>query len=166
MKVYFASDHAGYKLKNALVAYVRDSLNEEVEDCGPFEYDDSDDYPVFVDTAVRKVAEDVQDGEDSRAIILGASGQGEAMAANRFKGIRAAVYYGPTGAQIDASGGRLTMIQSTRAHNDSNVLSLGARFLSEAEAREAVKLWVGTAFSGEERHVRRIKEIDALAEKS
>ena len=163
MKIYFASDHAGFKLKNALIAFVLNELHEDVEDCGPYEYDDSDDYPVFIDTAVRQVSEDVHGGEDSRAIILGASGQGEAMAANRFKGIRAAVYYGPTGAQIDASNSRLTMIESTRAHNDSNVLSLGARFLSEAEAREAVRLWIGTAFSGDERHVRRIKQIDQLS---
>ena len=161
MKVYFASDHAGFKLKNALLAFVRDELHHDVEDCGPFEYVNEDDYPVFVDVAAKKVSEDVQAKLDSMAIVLGASGQGEAMAANRFKGVRAAVYYGPTGAQIDASHTQLSMIESTRAHNDANVLSLGARFLTEAEARKAVKEWLAMPFSGEARHVRRIKEIDS-----
>ena len=90
MKVYFAADHAGFELKNTLLAYVRDELGYDVEDCGATEYNAADDYSDFVATAAQAVAHD----PGSFGIVLGGSGQGEAMAANRVKGIRAAVYYG------------------------------------------------------------------------
>ena len=84
------------------------------------------------------------------------------MAANRVKGIRAAVYYGDSFAeQTDESGNILNLIQSVRAHNNANILSLGARFLSDEAARNAVKLFLDTPFSGDERHVRRIAKLDA-----
>lgn len=99
--------------------------------------------------------------EEVRGIICAASGQGEAMCANRFKGVRATVYYGPASkSQTDASGKVFDLLTSTRQHNNANVLSLGARFLSEEEAKAAVQLWLETPFSNEERHVRRIKKID------
>src|SRR3989344_2700906 len=104
MKVYFASDHAGFEIKNALVEHVR-TLGHDVEDCGAHSYDKDDDYPDFVGVAARKLAADVAGGLDSRAVVAGASGQGEAMAANRFKGVRCALYYGnPSRKQIDADG--------------------------------------------------------------
>ena len=162
MKIYFASDHAGFELKKTLVAFVRDELKYEAEDCGPFEFDADDDYPVFVSGAVRKLADALQAGEDAFAIVLGASGQGEAMVANRFKGIRAAVFYGPRGFQTDAIHRTMTMLEATRIHNNANVLSLGARFLTPDEACQAVRTWLATPFPGENRHVRRIKEIDSL----
>ena len=87
---------------------------------------------------------------NTKAIILGGSGQGEDMVANKFEGVRAAEYY----------GGNLEIVKLSREHNDANVLSLGARFLSLEEAKEAVKLWLETPFSNEERHARRISEIE------
>ncbi len=110
--------------------------------------------------AARKVQEDMVRGDESRAIIFGATGQGEAIVANRFNGIRAVVYYGEAGEQIDAEGTSLNMIESTRVHNDSNVLSLGARFLSIEEAKDTVRSWFKVAFPADERHVRRIAKIE------
>lgn len=161
MRVYFASDHAGFELKNKLVEYVKDELGIETEDCGALEFDAADDYPHIIGTAARRLSNDVLQGLDSRAILLGASGQGEAMVANRFKGVRAALYYGEAKApQTDAAGKRLDMITSVREHNNSNALSLGARFISLEEAQNVVKKWLETPFPGDERHARRVADID------
>lgn len=158
--IYLATDHAGFELKNILVAYVQ-TLGHEVVDCGAYEYDIADDYPPIIASAARKLSADADIGLESRAIVIGASGQGEAMVANRFKGVRCALYYGaPKSSQIDAAGKELSMLQSTRIHNNANALSLGARFLTESEAKEAVRLWLETTFSGEERHARRVGQID------
>ncbi|MEN9561394.1 MAG: hypothetical protein RIQ56_667, partial [Candidatus Parcubacteria bacterium] len=101
-KVYFAADHAGYDIKNQLFAYVRDELHWEVEDCGAFINDPADDYPAIIAAAAKKLSQDVLTGVESRAIVAGASGQGEAMVANRFKGVRCALYYGKAGQdQVD-----------------------------------------------------------------
>lgn len=149
-KVYFASDHAGFALKNALIEHVR-TLGYEVEDIGAFALNPEDDYPDFITPCAQKVAEENPRGEAARAfgIIIGGSGQGEAMCANRVKGIRAAVLYHflPE------------IIQLAREHNDANILSLGARFLSVDEAREAVKIFLETPFSGDERHIRRLAKF-------
>ena len=163
MKVYFAADHAGFELKNELLAYVR-SLGYEGEDCGALENDPNDDYPEIIACAAQKLSVDVAKGIDSRAIVIGASGQGEAMVANRFKGVRCALYYGrPNREQTDMSGKRLDMLASTREHNNANALSLGARFLAQDEAKEALAEWLARPFSGEERHQRRIEKIDTQA---
>lgn len=161
MKVIFAADHAGFTLKQALILFIQ-KLGYTVEDCGAFSLDTSDDYPDFITVAAKKLSNDVAAGKiDSRAIVIGASGQGEAMAANRFKGVRAALYYGKAAhEQTDMSGKNLDIVSSARFHNDVNALSLGARFLSEEEAKSAVKEFLETPFSGEERHLRRIKKID------
>lgn len=148
MTVYFATDHAGFALKEVLVTYVRDVLGFSVFDCGAHDFNDQDDYPEFVKRAGKAVSEDPA---SVRAIILGGSGQGEAMVANRFPYVRATVYY----------GGPREIITLSREHNDANVLSLGARFLSEDEAKEVVALWLQTEFSHDERHVRRITQIDS-----
>ena len=161
MKVYFAADHAGFDLKKILMPFVQ-GLGFEVEDCGAFEADSGDDYPEIVACAAHAIIDDAAQGIDSRAIVFGASGQGEAIAANRFKGIRAALYYGAAGQQTDSSGETLDMIVSSRRHNNTNVLSLAARFMNVDVAQSAVKLWLETPFSGEERHVRRILQLDSL----
>lgn len=159
MKVFFGADHGGYPLKEALKGYVS-SLGYEVEDMGAHTLDMDDDYPTFVMAAARKVAEHP---ETDRGIVIGGSGQGEAFAANRIKKVRAVVYYGePARKQVDAEGQEIDMITSTRNHNDSNVLSLGGRFITEEEAKAAVKKWLETPFSGAERHARRHRMIDEV----
>ncbi|HEX7948507.1 MAG TPA: RpiB/LacA/LacB family sugar-phosphate isomerase [Phenylobacterium sp.] len=164
MKVYFASDHAGFDAKNALVDYVRDQLGHEVEDCGALVNDPQDDYPAIIAAAARKLSEDVAAGKDSRAIVAGGSGQGEAIVANRFKGVRCALYYGdPGNQQVDASGKRLDILASTREHNDANALSLGLRFLTLDQAKEAVARWLAAPFPGDARHARRITQIDRVS---
>jgi len=163
MKIYFAADHAGFETKNRLIEYVHDQLGCEVEDCGAFEYDVQDDYPAIVAAAVRRLSEDVAAGKDSRAIVAGGSGQGEAIVANKFEGVRCAVYYGdPGNEQIDASGKSLDILVSTREHNDANALSLGLRFLTLDQAKDAVQRWLKAPFLGEARHARRISQIDDL----
>ncbi len=167
MKIYFAADHAGFDLKGALIAYVKDISTAGVpydpEDCGAFEFDKGDDYPDFIGRAAQKLAADVAAGIESRAVVIGASGQGEAMAANRFPGVRCALYYSaPKLKQTDMSGHELDMLSSSRAHNNANALSLGARFLSVDEAKEALRTWLLAPFSGEERHARRVQKLGAL----
>ncbi len=149
-KIYIAADHAGYALKEALMAELHSSY--EVEDCGAFTPNPDDDYPEIVTPCAKKVASDA----GSFGIVIGASGQGEAMAANRVVGVRAAVYYGSSAAtQTDASGMNYGIIESARAHNDANILSLGARFITESEAKQVVKVFLETPADDAERHVRR-----------
>lgn len=145
--IYLATDHAGFQLKEKVKEFLKKE-GYEVEDCGALEFDPNDDYPDFVS----KAAEEISKDPESKGIILGGSGQGEAIVANRFPNVRAAVYY----------GGAEEMPKLTRQHNDSNVLSLGARFLSEEEAIEAVKLFLQTPFSEESRHMKRIEKIEQL----
>ncbi len=161
MRIYFGADHAGFELKNALISFVQ-SLGHEAEDCGAFTYDAADDYPAFIASAAGKLSQDIASGIESRAVVLGASGQGEAIVANRFKGVRCVLYYGKTGEQTDAAGKTLDMLSSTREHNNANALSLGARFLSVDEAKAALKKWLEMSFSGEGRHARRIAQIDEV----
>jgi len=145
MKLFIGSDHAGFHLKKVLVEYLHD-LGHEVRDMGAKEYKDGDDYPDFIVPVAKEVS---HAPSKNRGIVIGGSGQGEAIAANKVYGIRAAVYY----------GGNLDIVKLSREHNDSNILSLGARFLSPGEAKRAVKLWLDTAFSNDERHKRRIEKI-------
>lgn len=158
MKVFIATDHTGYILKNTLVEYLRDVLLYDVEDLGAYALNPDDDYPDLI----RPCAERVAAQRESLGIILGGSGQGEAMAANRVPGARAAVFYGQaraTGA-VDAEGAPsldgYDIVRLAREHNDANLLSLAARFVSEEEAKEAVRIFIETPFTGTERHVRRI----------
>lgn len=144
--IFLSSDHAGFETKEKLKAYLVE-IGYQTKDMGAFNYDEQDDYPDFVLPVAQKVSEDP---ENNRGIVLGGSGQGEAMCANRIKGIRAVVFY----------GGPEEIIKLSREHNEANILSLGARFLDDEEAKSAVKLWLETPFSNEERHKRRIKKID------
>lgn len=150
MKIHFAADHGGYELKEILKAHVVE-LGHEIVDHGTNSIE-SCDYPDFITPCAEAVALD----SGSFGIILGGSGQGEAMCANRTKGARAVVYYGAAKSQIDSDGKTLNMIQSVREHNNANILSLGARFISVEEAKEIVTTFIETPFSGDERHVRRL----------
>lgn len=156
MKIYIGSDHAGFELKRKLIPFLQ-SLGHEVIDKGAFEFQVDDDYPDFIIPVAKEVA---KKPNEARGIILGGSGQGEAITANRFAGVRAVVFNG----QYQPKDGREIPheIVISREHNNSNVLSLGARFLNEDEAKVAVKQWLETPFSSETRHVRRIKKIDSL----
>lgn len=161
MKIYIGADHAGYEFKEKLKIYLSE-LGYEVEDKGAFKYDKNDDYPDFV----RPLAESVAKDKESFGIILGGSGQGEAVCANKVLGARTAVFYGKAlpVAPIDINGKESTdsfeIIKLARAHNNANILSLGVRFISEDEAKFAIELFFKTAFSDEERHVRRIKKLE------
>lgn len=161
MKIYIGSDHAGYELKEKLKTYFVE-LGHIVEDKGAFKYDADDDYPDFI----RPVAEAVAGNTESLGIIMGGSGQGEAMCANRTAGARAIVFYGEALAKeaIDINGHKsadsFEIIKLARIHNDANILSLGARFLSFDEIKFAIDLFLATKFEGEERHLRRIKKLD------
>lgn len=149
--IYLASDHAGFELKKTILAYLK-STGREVTDMGPFEYNKDDDYPDYVYPCALKVAE----GQPAdRGIILGWSGNGEAIAANKVKGVRAAVYY----------GGNQELVCLSRDHNDANVLSLGAGFIAAEEIKQAIDLWLQTAFGGG-RHRRRIEKIQALEQQN
>lgn len=155
MRIYLASDHAGFDAKNTLSAYLQ-AQGYEVEDCGPATLDPADDYPDFVLPCARRVAED----EGSFGVLFGASGEGEAMVANRVSGARALVYYATTTQkQTDTNGSSLGIIESARSHNNANIISFGARFLTSTEIEDAVKIFLATPFSKEERHLRRIEKF-------
>lgn len=161
MKIYFASDHAGFEMKNELLKFVKE-LGYEVEDCGAYNFDPNDDYPEFIKKAAKAVSENP---DDTKAVILGKSGQGEAIAANRFKNVRAAVYYGPylnPSSLLGILWDPFKLLKLSREHNNANVLSLGAGLISISHAKKALKIWLETPFSGEERHRRRIDKIDNL----
>lgn len=146
-KIIIGTDHAGFVLKEHVKKFLLGN-GFKVEDVGAHELNPNDDYPDFIVPVAKKVAKDAK----HKGVIFGASGQGEAIVANKIKGIRAALYY----------GGNLEIVKLSRTHNDSNILSLGARFLTKEEAIEAVKLWLKNDFSNEERHKRRIKKIDSI----
>jgi len=161
MKVFIAADHTGFILKARLVEYVRDALMHDVEDLGASSLEGDDDYPDYVVPCAQKVV--AMPG--SLGIVIGGSGQGEAIAANRVPGARCALYYGQARATgpIDAAGAPALdgydIVRLAREHNDANVLSLAARFLTEEDAKEAVRIFLEAPFTGEERHIRRIAKI-------
>ncbi len=145
MKIFLASDHAGFELKHTLAEFLKGE-GHEVLDMGPDVLNLEDDYPDFIEPLAKRVAAE----EGSFGIVIGGSGQGEAMAANRTEGVRAAEYY----------GGPLDVVKLAREHNNANVLSLGARLISVEEAKSAVSIFLSTPFSGDERHERRIQKLD------
>lgn len=149
--IYLASDHAGFALKERVKKFL-EGKNIEYEDIGPGSYDEKDDYPDFIIPAAKKVS----GGADNRGIIFGGSGQGEAIAANKVYGVRAAVFY----------GGPDDIIRLSRSHNDANILSIGARFVKPEDAIKAIDLWLHTSFRSEERHERRITKISAFEKNS
>jgi ribose 5-phosphate isomerase B len=160
MKILIASDHAGFALKNALIEHIR-TLGYDIEDMGAHTLDPEDDYPDVMTLLARKVAA----SPDARGIVVGGSGQGEAMCCNRIPGVRAAVFYGPmrVTSALDIEGGHsedgYDAVRLPRRHNDANVLSIGARFVSGNEADEAVRIFLETPFSSSPRHARRLAKF-------
>ena len=163
MLIYLGADHAGFELKENIKSFLA-RIGYKVHDEGAYQYEPDDDYPDYVKLVAIQVGSD----PDSLGIIFGGSGQAEAITANRFKKVRAVVYYGSVLPQqvVDITGrtsaSALEIIRLSREHNNANVLSIGARFVTKAEAEEAVKLWLDTPFTSDERHVRRLKKIDGL----
>ena len=150
-KLFLATDHAGFEHKNTLKDYLleHDSHGYEIVDLGAFVYEPSDDYPGYIAQAAVAVG---ANPDHDRAIVFGGSGQGEAMVANKYNGVRATVYYGYDRSVIDLS----------REHNNANILSIGARFVGDQELIEVVSLWLRIPFKGEERHQCRLDLIDEL----
>jgi len=142
VRVYLGSDHAGYELKAALVEWLEKAGHQAV-DCGPATYDPQDDYPVYVMRAASAVAAD----PESLGIVIGGSGNGEQIAANKVTGIRAALAWSAETARL------------ARLHNDANVVSLGARMHPVQDAVGFAQVFLETAFSGEARHARRLEMI-------
>jgi ribose 5-phosphate isomerase B len=142
MKIAIGSDHAGFRYKEKIKEFLQQRAHEVI-DFGTFS-EEPVDYPLFI----RPVAEAVAHGEAERGIVLGGSGNGEAMAANRIKKVRCALCWNEEVARL------------ARAHNDSNVLSLGERLIAEETALEIVRVWLETPFEGG-RHIRRIQLLDA-----
>ena len=151
MKIYFATDHAGFELRNTLIDFVR-GLGYEVEDLGTKELDLDDDYTDFIALAAEKISQNPTD----KAIILGGSGQGEAMLANRFPNVRATVCYG--GDDLLAE----KIITLSREHNDANILSFGARFISSDQAKHLTQLWLETSLSDDSKYLRRIQKAESI----
>ncbi len=142
MKIAIGSDHAGFHYKEAIKQFLT-SLGHEVIDKGTYAETPSVDYPLFI----RPVAEAVAAGEVERGVVLGGSGNGEAMAANRVRGVRAGLCWNEDSARL------------CRQHNDANVISLGERMMSEETALKLVQIWLDTPFEGG-RHQIRIQELD------
>jgi ribose 5-phosphate isomerase B len=142
VRVYLGSDHAGFELKAAIIAWLGEAGHEAV-DCGPASYDPQDDYPVYVMRAAQRTIDD----NGSLGIVIGGSGNGEQIAANKVHGVRAALAWTAETAKL------------ARQHNDANVLSLGAREYSLADAVSFARIFIETPFSGDARHARRLAMI-------
>jgi ribose 5-phosphate isomerase B len=166
MKVYLATDHTGLELKNKVKIRLQDE-GFDVEDCGAFENDPTDDYPDWIGKAAEKVS---QNPDTTRGIIFGGSGQGEAMVANKYKGVRCALFYSPAipkqaiNAEGDTSTDPFEMIKLSREHNGANMLSIGFRFVTEEDVFAAITLWLQTEGPTNERHLRRIEKIKKIEE--
>lgn len=164
MKIFLATDHTGLEVKNTVKHFLQEN-GYDVEDCGAAEFDKGDDYPDFIAKAAAAVS---QDPDNAKGIIFGGSGQGEAMVANKFKGVRCALFYTKAipvqaiNAEGNESSDPFEILKLTREHNSANMLSLGVRFLNEQEIIKAVKLWLAASDATNERHLRRIAKMKQL----
>lgn len=145
MKVFLATDHAGFDFKEKLKGYLSEK-GYEIEDCGAHEFNKDDDYPDFISIAAEKTSQNPA----SFGIIFGKSGAGECIVANKIKGIRAVL------------GVSEKNVQLAREHNDANVLSLGSEIVELESAKKMTEIFLQTPFSNEERHMRRIEKIKEL----
>lgn len=145
-KIYLSGDHAGFKLKEKLKEWL-EKKGFEINDFGPHFYKKDDDYPDFVIPMAKAMIKDKS--KNVKGIIIAGSGMGEAIAVNKIKGIRGAVYHGKN----------IGIIKTTREHNDSNVLCMGSRFVKENEMKKAIELFLKTKFKSG-RHLRRLKKYE------
>ncbi len=154
MKIVIASDHAGFELKKYLIESLKEYNSDiEVLDMGPDIYDQNDDYPVYI----KKVAEYISQNDNPdeyRGVIIGGSGQGENICANKFANVRSVVIY------CNDMISNENMAKTTRQHNNSNVISFGARFIEQPNALQVLKYWLEEKFTGDPRHVRRLSAIE------
>lgn len=148
MKIFLGADHAGFRLKERIEVFLKEQ-GYDVVDEGAYSLDEDDDFPDFISVVAKQVA---SDPEHNRGIIFGGTGQGEAMAANRFKKIRAAVFY----------GGSENIVELSRDHNNANIISIGARFIDDEIAKKAILTWIKTPFSGKDKYIRRNIKIDSF----
>ena len=148
--IYLATDHAGFEHKEALKAFLLEE-GYEVIDCGATAYDPLDDYPDYIKVAAEAVS---SRPDEVKAIIFGGSGQGEAMLANRFKRVRATVYY----------GGDEEIVKLSREHNDANVLSIGARFVNKDKLLKVVPIWLQTEQLFDSKYARRIEKVKSITD--
>ena len=149
MKVYLATDHAGFQLKEKIKQYLQEQ-NYQVEDFGAYSFNPNDDYPNFI----AKVGEAIKNSPESFGIIFGKSGAGEEIVANKFKNVRAVLGFSKDNVQL------------SRIHNNANVLSLGSQFEDFTAAKELVEIFLKTPFSNDPRHARRIEEITKIEDKN
>lgn len=150
MNIFLATDHAGFELKNIVKEHLIQNTEHTIVDCGARHFDADDDYPDFIAEAAKRVS---AEPHTTRAIIFGGSGQGEAMLANRFKNVRAVAYYHHD----------LKIIELSRQHNDANILSIGARFVSAENALEAITQWLSTTPAADQKYQRRVKKAERLS---
>lgn len=146
MRIHIATDHAGLEFKNTLAVHLQQQ-GHEVIDHGAYEYDPDDDYPAFIISAAEAVAKEQGEDVETLGVVFGGSGNGEQIAANKVKGIRAALVWNESTAKL------------ARQHNDANVISIGARQHSEDEVLQLIDIFIAEPFSDEERHIRRIGQI-------
>jgi ribose 5-phosphate isomerase B len=162
MKIALATDHAGFDKLKEFRSYL-ESLGHECVDYGPKELDPADDYPDFIFPAAKAVAA----GGCEVGFIMGGSGEGEIMAANRIKGVRCGLFYGPAKAveAVDIKGGEASddfeILRLNRRHNKGNMLSFGARFVDMENMKKAAKIWLDTEYEGG-RHDQRIAKLDEV----
>ena len=146
MRIHIATDHAGLDFSRQVQQHLSEA-GHEVIDHGPVEYDALDDYPAFCINAAQAVARDQCEGTPALGVVFGGSGNGEQMAANKVKDIRAALVWSESTATL------------AREHNNANVISIGARQHTADEAIRFIDLFINTPFSDEERHIRRISQL-------
>ncbi len=174
MKIYLATDHAGFELKESIKLFLeleKDELKSELErsgqvisnieivDFGAYKYEEADDYPNFISVCAGALSSDIYTGiKNNMAIVFGGSGEGEAIVADKYKGVRAGII----------NGENIELVKLLREHNNANILSIGARFVSDDFAKQAVKTFILTKFEDKDadnkisRHERRVEEIEEL----
>jgi ribose 5-phosphate isomerase B len=145
MKIYIGTDHAGFEFKNEIKEFLTQQ-GYEVIDCGALTFDKNDDYPDFI----AKVGQNVSNDNNSKGIVLGKSGAGECIVANKYKNVRAFLAVNEENVKL------------SRTHNDANIISIGSEIVSLENAKNLIKIFLNTPFSNEQRHTRRINKIKSI----